>query len=77
VVRTQTHVLLSDSVELDDLERARIEAACRVGELLKVHASVIWADKEWHMDVTDDAGLILFAIQISAMRTSATLDMRR
>jgi hypothetical protein len=76
VVRTDTHVLLSDSVELDDLERARIEAACRVGELLKVHASAIWSDKEWHMDVTDNAGLILFAIQISAMKTSATKSFR-
>jgi hypothetical protein len=77
VVRTDTHVLLSDSVDLDDLERARVEAACRVGDLLKVHAAALWTDKEWQMDVTDSDGLILFAIQISAMKTSATNSFRR
>jgi hypothetical protein len=72
VVRTNTHVLLSDSVDLDNMEKARVEAACRVGELLKTHAGAIWVDKEWQMDVTDGTGLILFVIQISAMKTAAT-----
>jgi hypothetical protein len=76
VVRTRSHVLLSDSVDLQDLESARIEAACRVGDLLKTHAGAIWEDKEWQMDVTDSTGLILFVIQVSAMKTAATASSR-
>lgn len=72
VVRTDTHVLLSDSVDLANMEKARVEAACRIGDLLKTHAGAIWVDKEWQMDVTDGTGLILFVIQVSAMKTSAT-----
>jgi hypothetical protein len=45
--------------------------------LLKVHAAALLADKEWQMDVTDSDGLILFAIQISAMKTSATKSFGR
>ena len=73
VVRTDTHVLLSDSIELANLETARVEAARRVGELLKTHAEALWEDKEWQMDVTDVSGLILFVINISAMKSSATI----
>lgn len=73
VVRTDTHVLLSDSVDLPTLEAARVEAAKRVGSLLKTHADAIWEDKEWQMDVTDGSGLILFVINVSAMKSSATL----
>ena len=72
VVRTDTHVLLSDSVDLPSLERARLEASRRVGDLLKTHSEAIWADKEWQMDVTDEVGLILFVICISAMKSAAT-----
>lgn len=72
VVRTETHVLLSDSIELVSLKTARTEAAKRVGDLLKTHAEAIWVDKEWQMDVTDASGLILFVINVSAMKSSAT-----
>ena len=76
VVRTETHVLLSDSVELPSLESSRVEAARRVGDLLQTHAEAIWVDKEWQMDVTDDSGLILFVIHVSAMKSSATMSAR-
>jgi hypothetical protein len=72
-VRTDTHVLHADSVELQGLDQARVEAARRVGELLKEHAAELWVDEEWHMDVTDETGLILFVITISAHKTSATM----
>jgi len=71
-VRTATHVMLSETVELVGAEEARIEAARRVGLLLSNHAHEIWSDEEWRMDVTNETGLILFVIQISAMRTAAT-----
>lgn len=53
------------------MDQARVEAARRIGELLKQHAGKLWADEEWQMDVTDDVGLILFSIHVSAMNTAA------
>jgi hypothetical protein len=75
-VRTDTHVLLSDSHELPHLENARVEASTRVGDLLRTHAEQIWVDKEWQMDVTDETGLILFVINVSAMKSAATISAR-
>jgi hypothetical protein len=72
VVRTDTHVLSSGSVDLSSLEAARVAASTRIGDLLKTHAEAIWVDKEWQMDVTDAAGLILFVINVSAMKSAAT-----
>jgi hypothetical protein len=71
-VRTATHVMLSEGVDLAKPEDARIEASRRVGDLLKSHAGKIWEDENWQMDITDDLGLILFVIHVSAMRTPAT-----
>lgn len=71
-VRTETHVLLTEVVQLEHLDAARVEASRRVGRLLLEHAGQIWVDEEWQMDVTDEAGLILFVIHISAMLTAAT-----
>lgn len=74
-VRTDTHVLLADASELEDVDEARIKAARRVGTLLHEHAGQLWADEEWRMDITNADGLILFVIQISAMRTAATAEV--
>jgi hypothetical protein len=71
-VRTQSHVLLTQGSELKGLSAARVEAACRVGELLQKHAGQIWTDEEWQMDVTDGRGLILFVLRVSASKTPAT-----
>jgi hypothetical protein len=72
-VRTDTHVLLADSVELQGMNEVRVEAAKRVGDLLKEHAAEFWTDEDWQMDVTNEAGLILFVINVSAHKTSATM----
>ena len=71
-VRTGTHVMMIEVSDLSDSDEARVEAAKRIGLLLHAHAGKLWADEGWQMDVTDDAGLILFVINISAMRSSAT-----
>jgi hypothetical protein len=57
---------------MEDLMALRIEMARFVGELLRDHAELIWADEDWQVDVTDGAGLILYVIHVSAMKTSAT-----
>ena len=71
-VRTGTHVMMTEVSDMSDSDEARVEAAKRIGLLLHAHAGKLWADEDWQMDVTDDAGLILFVINISAMRSSAT-----
>ena len=48
-----------------------------VGELLKDHSTQIWVDEDWRVDVTDDSGLILFVMHISASNTAATNSLRR
>jgi hypothetical protein len=71
-VRTETDVLLTEGAELPDSRAARVEAAKRIGDLLKDHAGQLWVDREWQMDVTDADGLILYVIHVSAMKTPAT-----
>lgn len=71
-VRTPSHVMLTEGAELADTSAARVEAAKRVGALLHEHAGQLWVDQDWQMDVTDQAGLILYVIQITAIRSPAT-----
>lgn len=71
-VRTESHIATTVSVEKDSHTDLRIEMAQFVGQLLKDHADLIWADEDWQIDVTDEAGLILYVLQISASKTSAT-----
>lgn len=71
--RTDTHVRDVLQVERDDLTGLRIEMARFVGELLKDHAEQIWVDEDWRVDVTDEDGLILYVMQISATKSAATM----
>ncbi len=71
-VRTETHALLAEGGELSSKEEARAEAARRIGTLFTEHAAQLWVDEDWRMDITDEKGLILYVIQISAMKTAAT-----
>jgi hypothetical protein len=72
-VRTGTHVMLTEVADFSDTDEARVEAARRIGLLLHAHAGKLWVDEDWQMDVTDEHGLVLFVINISAMKSSATL----
>jgi hypothetical protein len=71
-VRTETHVMMTDVMDLRDGDEARIEAAKRVGILLQEHAGKLWADEEWQMDVTNERGLVLFAIYVQAVRAAGS-----
>ena len=64
-------------VDRDDLTALRIELARFVGELLKDHAEQIWVDEEWRIDVTDQAGLILYVMEITTSDTAATMGLPR
>jgi hypothetical protein len=75
-VRTPSHVLLTEGADFKGFDQARIEAARRVGDLLKKHAGQVWTDEEWQMDVTDEKGLILFVLHVAASKTPATSSVR-
>jgi hypothetical protein len=76
-VRTETHVMLSEVADLQDAEHARVEAAQRVGAFLLDHASRLWIDERWQMDVTDERGLVLFVIYVEASKAPATTPIPR
>jgi hypothetical protein len=71
-VRTASHIADTHQVEKTDLTELRVEMARFVGEMLKDHADLIWADEDWQVDVTDASGLILYVIHVSASATAAT-----
>ena len=75
-IRTASHIADTLHVEKDSLTDLRLEMARFVGELLKDHASLIWEDQDWQVDVSDQSGLILYVMHISASETAATLRTR-
>lgn len=75
-LRTHDRVWDTLEAELSDLRELRIEMARFVGELLREHAEEIWQDQDWRVDVTDERGLILYVMHISATDTAATMPLR-
>ena len=71
-LRTESTVSETLDVECVDLTELRTQVATFVGELLQNHAQQIWTDEEWRVDVTDQKGLILYVMQLSATNTAAT-----
>lgn len=76
-LRTADRVSETLAVERDDIRGLRIEMAQFVGELLKDHAEEIWADQDWRIDVTDETGLILYVMHVSATNSAAATPLRR
>jgi hypothetical protein len=70
-LRTEKRVSDTLTVESADQTALRIQVAQFVGELLKEHAGKIWADEDWRVDVTDNNGLILYVMHISAVQAPA------
>jgi hypothetical protein len=58
-------------VDRDDLDGLRIEMAKFLGELMLSHAREIWKDRDWRVDVTNEAGMILYVIHIFATDSPA------
>lgn len=58
-------------VELPDLNDARIEAARMMGEMLKDRAGEFWSERSMKLIVTDESGLILFLLDLSAVEAPA------
>jgi len=55
----------------------RIELAMFVGELLRDHARQIWIDQDWRVDVTNEAGMIPYVMQITTSESAATMPIKR
>lgn len=66
--------MVTEFADLSNSDEARVEAAKRIGLLLHAHAGRLWADEDWQMDVTDETGLILFVINIAAIKSAAISD---
>jgi len=76
-LRTDDRVWETMTYEKDDHRSLRIELAAFVGELLRDHSERIWIDQDWRIDVTDEQGLILYVMHISASDTAATMKLKR
>ena len=75
-LRTESHVSETLAVEMSDLTELRVEVARFVGQLLRDHANQIWVDEDWRVDVTDESGLILYVMQLTATNSAATASIR-
>jgi hypothetical protein len=71
-LRTETTVWKTLDVERASLTDLRTELARFVGELLNEHARKIWVDEDCRVDVTDESGLILYVMHVSASQAPAT-----
>lgn len=71
-IRTASHIADTVRVTKESLTDLRLDMATFVGELLKNHAALLWEDQDWQIDVSNDTGLILYVIHISASETAAT-----
>jgi len=68
--------MLTEAREFQNSDEARVEAARRIGFLLQEHSDELWADEDWQMEVTDDRGLIVFAINIQALKPAAIINFK-
>ena len=61
-----------EGTRLKDLHQAMIAAARLLGESLRDKPDEFWRDRELQIEVTDEAGLLLFAVNASAISAPAT-----
>jgi hypothetical protein len=69
-----------DGTELASLSSARKEAVILAGALIKEHGQSFWDSQEWHMEVTDESGILLFRLDFMATEgpvVSASEGLRR
>lgn len=60
-----------DRVELAGLDAAKLEAARLAGAMLVDHPESVWTALDWTLLVTDDQGLSLFGISVTATEAPA------
>ncbi len=62
--------------DLPDHNVARIEAVRLLGEVLKDKASEFWDEQSMKLIITDDEGLMLFVLDVSAIEAPAVSRVR-
>jgi hypothetical protein len=55
-----------EGTELPDKAAAQIEAARHIADLLQERPDELWRHPSWRLTVTDERGLTLFEIDVSA-----------
>ena len=70
-------VLDAEGMEFDTPVAAKIEAARKIGEILKDKAIEFWDDYALKLIVTDESGLILFVLDLSAREAPAVSAARK
>ena len=66
-----------EGMDLSGYDEARVEAARMLGEMLKDDAHQFWSKRSMRLIVTDESGLILFALDISGVEAPALSRERR
>jgi hypothetical protein len=69
IVHDGSNVPDPDGTELASLSVARLEAVKLAGELLRDQPQTFWDGSDWHLDVTDERGHILFRLDFTATNT--------
>ena len=65
-----------EGTDLDDLSAARLAALRFAGEILKEEGEDFWRTSEWHLDVSDESGSVLFSVDVSASGDGLSPDGR-
>jgi hypothetical protein len=66
-----------EGADLPSLADARREGARVLGEMLRERPDAFWADGGLSLTVTDESGLTLFTLEVSATHSAATGGLRR
>lgn len=62
-----------EGTELADAEVAKVEAIRHAGTLIAENANWIRVNQDWRLDVTDEAGMILYRLGFYVGSTAATM----
>lgn len=60
-----------EGLDLPDLDAARAMAARYTGDVLKSDPAQVWHNGQWRVEVTDDAGILLFTLLTLAIDAPA------
>jgi hypothetical protein len=63
-----------EGTELSDYAEARVEAMRLAGEILKNTAHRLALGEDWHMEVTNERGLVLFRLTFQVVEAPAVLN---
>lgn len=66
-----------DGTELPSIHAARLEAIRISADMLRMQEESFWETETWQMTVTDETGLVLFVIDVTAHMSPALRNVIR